>query len=116
MKSTTAKFFALTIVSIFMAAFMARSPALAAGEDKGKNQSTPSGWEQGNKTGWEGDTPPGLTEEKLEKKKKAGKKSGKHKAKAKKGDLRLVVIVLGSPTAGTRDAFVKEKINQYFRK
>jgi hypothetical protein len=84
MKSTTAKFFALTIVSIFMAAFMARSPALAAGEDKGKNQSTPSGWEQGNKTGWEGDTPPGLTEEKLEKKKKAGKKSGKHKAKVKK--------------------------------
>jgi D-alanyl-D-alanine carboxypeptidase (penicillin-binding protein 5/6) len=37
-------------------------------------------------------------------------------ATAKKGDLRLVVIVLGSPTAGTRDAFVKEKINQYFRK
>ena len=44
----------------------------------------PPGWEQGNKTGWEGDTPPGLTEEKLEKKKKAGKKSGKHKAKVKK--------------------------------
>jgi hypothetical protein len=84
MKSTTAKFFALTIVSIFMAAFMARSPALAADEDKGKSQSTPPGWEQGNKTGWEGDTPPGLTEEKLEKKKKAGKKSGKHKAKVKK--------------------------------
>jgi D-alanyl-D-alanine carboxypeptidase (penicillin-binding protein 5/6) len=37
-------------------------------------------------------------------------------ATAKKGDLRLVVIVLGSPTAGIRDAFVKEKINQYFRK
>jgi D-alanyl-D-alanine carboxypeptidase (penicillin-binding protein 5/6) len=37
-------------------------------------------------------------------------------ATAKNGDLRLVVIVLGSPTAGMRDAFVKEKINQYFRK
>jgi D-alanyl-D-alanine carboxypeptidase (penicillin-binding protein 5/6) len=37
-------------------------------------------------------------------------------ATAKKGDLRLVVIVLGSPTANIRDAFVKEKINQYFRK
>jgi len=37
-------------------------------------------------------------------------------ATAKKGNLRLIVIVLGSPTAGARDAFVKEKINRYFRK
>jgi D-alanyl-D-alanine carboxypeptidase (penicillin-binding protein 5/6) len=37
-------------------------------------------------------------------------------ATAKKEETRLVVIVLGSPTAGIRDAFVKEKINQYFRK
>jgi D-alanyl-D-alanine carboxypeptidase (penicillin-binding protein 5/6) len=37
-------------------------------------------------------------------------------ATAKKGDLRLVVIVLGSSTAGIRDAFVREKINRYFRK
>ena len=80
MKSTTVKFFTLTIASIFMAG----SLALAADEDKAKNQSTPSGWEQGNKTGWEGDTPPGLTDEKLEKKKKAGMKGGKHKAKVKK--------------------------------
>jgi D-alanyl-D-alanine carboxypeptidase (penicillin-binding protein 5/6) len=36
-------------------------------------------------------------------------------ATAKKGDSRLVVIVLGSPTAGIRDAFVKQKINQYLR-
>jgi D-alanyl-D-alanine carboxypeptidase (penicillin-binding protein 5/6) len=36
-------------------------------------------------------------------------------ATAKKGDLRLIVIVLGSPSAGIRDAFVKEKINKYFR-
>ena len=37
-------------------------------------------------------------------------------ATAKKGDLRLVVIVLGSPTAGMRDAVVREKINQYLWK
>jgi hypothetical protein len=80
MKNTTAKFFVLTILSIFMAG----SPALAADKDQDKNQSTPPGWEQGQKTGWQGDTPPGLTEEKLERKKKAGKKSGKHKAKFKK--------------------------------
>lgn len=36
-------------------------------------------------------------------------------ATAKNGDLRLIVIVLGSPTAGTRDAFVREKIDKYFR-
>jgi len=37
-------------------------------------------------------------------------------ATAKQGHLRIVVIVLGSPSAGIRDAFVKEKINQYLRK
>lgn len=35
-------------------------------------------------------------------------------ATAKKRDLRLLVIVLGSPTARLRDAFVKEKFNKYF--
>jgi hypothetical protein len=79
MKSTTIKFFILTVVSIFISG----SLAFAADRDNGKNQSTPPGWEQGEKTGWEGNTPPGLTEEQLEKKKKAGKKSGKHKAKIK---------------------------------
>ena len=34
-------------------------------------------------------------------------------ATAKKGNLRLVVIVLGSPTTGKRDAVVKEKLNRY---
>jgi serine-type D-Ala-D-Ala carboxypeptidase (penicillin-binding protein 5/6) len=37
-------------------------------------------------------------------------------ATAKKGDLRIIVIVLGSPSAGIRDAFVREKINKYLRK
>ncbi len=79
MKSTSLKFVVLMILSVFMTG----SLALAAEKEKGKNQSTPPGWEQGEKTGWEGDTPPGLTEEALEKKKKAGKKSGKQKAKIK---------------------------------
>ena len=35
-------------------------------------------------------------------------------ATAKKGGLRLIVIVLGSPTARTRDAFVMQKFKEYF--
>lgn len=35
-------------------------------------------------------------------------------ATAKKDNLRLLVIVLGSPTARIRDAFVFEKFNKYF--
>jgi hypothetical protein len=80
MKNTITKFVGLTIMSVLMAA----SLAFAADKDTEKNQSTPPGWEQGEKTGWQGDTPPGLTEDELQKKKKAGKKSGKHKADAKK--------------------------------
>jgi hypothetical protein len=80
MKSATVNFFVLTILSIFMAG----SLAPAADRDKGKNQNTPPGWEQGEKTGWEGDTPPGLTDEKLDKKKKARMKGAGKKAKAKK--------------------------------
>jgi hypothetical protein len=79
MKSTPIKLFILTLVSVFISGL----PAFAADRDNGKNQSTPPGWEQGEKTGWEGNTPPGLSEGQLEKKKKAGKKSGKHKVKAK---------------------------------
>ena len=63
---------------------MAASLAFSADQGNEKNQSTPPGWEQGEKTGWQGDTPPGLTEDELQKKKKAGKKSGKHKVDAKK--------------------------------
>ena len=80
MKNTITKFFGLTIMSFLMAA----SLAFAADQEKEKNQSTPPGWEQGEKTGWQGDTPPGLTEDELKKKKKAGKKSGKHKADVEK--------------------------------
>ena len=83
MKSKAAMFFILTILAIFTAGFICGSPVLAADKDKGKNSSTPPGWQQGEKAGWEGDTPPGLTEEQLEKKKKADKKSGKHKGKIK---------------------------------
>ena len=35
-------------------------------------------------------------------------------ASAKRGDLRLIVAVMGSPTARTRDLFVEEKLKKYF--
>ena len=58
---------------------------MAGGKTKGKNNTQPSGWEQGKKTGWEGeDTPPGLTEEKLEKKQKAKMKGEETRTKAQK--------------------------------
>jgi D-alanyl-D-alanine carboxypeptidase (penicillin-binding protein 5/6) len=34
-------------------------------------------------------------------------------ATARKGDLRLIVVVLGSPTAKTRDDFVEEKVKEF---
>jgi len=106
MKSITVKFFLLTIVSIFMAG----SPALAADRNPAKKQSTPLGWEQGNKTGWEGETPPGLTDEKLEKKKKAGKKAGKHKAQLKnQGENAKHAAELKKQKAGSEIEAQKEK-------
>jgi hypothetical protein len=72
-------------VVILSSIFLLSSPALAGGKAKGKNKTQPPGWEQGEKTGWNGeDTPPGLTEEKLEKKQKAGMKGEEAKAKAQK--------------------------------
>jgi hypothetical protein len=68
-------------IIILSSIFLLSSPALAGGKDKGKNKTQPPGWEQGEKTGWKGeDTPPGLTEEKLEKKQKAGLKGQEAKA------------------------------------
>lgn len=75
-----AKFF-IIILSII---FMLNSMALAGGKDKGKNKTKPPGWEQGEKTGWDGeDAPPGLRQEKLEKKNKAQKMENRSKDKAK---------------------------------
>jgi hypothetical protein len=72
-------------VVILSSIFLLGSSALAGGKAKGKNKTQPPGWEQGEKTGWKGeDTPPGLTEEKLEKKQKAGMKGEEAKAKAQK--------------------------------
>jgi hypothetical protein len=72
-------------IIILSSIFLLSSPALAGGKGKGKNKNKPPGWEQGEKTGWKGeDTPPGLTEEKLEKKQKAGMKGQEAKANAQK--------------------------------
>ena len=72
-------------IIILSAIFLLSSPALAGGKGKGKTKSSPPGWEQGKKTGWEGEeTPPGLTEEKLEKKQKAGMKGEETKARVQK--------------------------------
>ncbi len=70
-------------VVILSAIFLLSSPALGGGKAKGKNKTQPPGWEQGEKTGWKGeDTPPGLTEEKMEKKQKSRMKGDEAKAEA----------------------------------
>lgn len=75
MNSKILKFSIFMISSIFLIS----SLALAGGIGKNKSKSTPPGWEQGEKKGWKGkDRPPGLAEEKIEK---------KHKAKTNKGDV-----------------------------
>jgi hypothetical protein len=72
-------------IIILSSIFLLSSPALAGGKAKGKNKTQPPGWEQGEKTGWNGeDKPPGLTDEKLEKKQKAGMKGQETKTKAQK--------------------------------
>ena len=71
-------------IIILSSVFLLSSLSLAGGKSKGKHKTNPPGWEQGEKTGWKGeDTPPGLTEEKLEKKQKAKMKQDKSKAKNK---------------------------------
>lgn len=68
------KFFIIMLSSVFLIS----SLALAGGKGKNKSKSTPPGWEQGEKTGWKGEEkPPGLTEDKIEK---------RHKAKMNAGD------------------------------
>ena len=68
-------------IVILSAIFLLSSLAVAGGKGKGKNKTQPPGWEQGKKTGWEGeDSPPGLDEEKLEKKQKSRMKGDEAKA------------------------------------
>ena len=70
-------------IIILSSIFLFGSLAVAGGQFKGKNKSQPPGWEQGKKTGWKGeDTPPGLTEDKLEKKQKSRMKGDEAKVKA----------------------------------
>ena len=69
-------------IIILSAIFLLSSPVLAGGKGKGKNKTQPPGWEQGQKTGWKGEeTPPGLNEEKLQKKQKAGMEGEETKAR-----------------------------------
>ena len=64
--------------------FLFSTTALADDKDKVKKKTKPPGWEQGEKTGWDGkDAPPGLSEGKLEKKQEAKKKNSRNKGKAK---------------------------------
>jgi hypothetical protein len=80
MNNQITKLFIIILSSIFLFS----SLAVAGGKAKGINKTKPPGWEQGEKTGWKGeDTPPGLTEEKLEKKQKAGVKGEEARDKAK---------------------------------
>jgi hypothetical protein len=77
-------------IIILSAIFLLSSPALAGGKAKGKNKTQPPGWEQGEKTGWKGeDTPPGLTEEKLEKKQKARMKGEEAGARSQEEGKKL---------------------------
>ena len=80
MNTQTVKGFIIILSSIFLIG----SPALADGKGKGKNKTNPPGWEQGEKKGWDGkDTPPGLSEEKLEKKQKVKMNEDGDQSKAK---------------------------------
>jgi hypothetical protein len=89
MNTQILKLFIVLLSSIFLLS----SPVLAGDQGKGKSKSTPPGWEQGKKTGWEGEeTPPGLTEEKLDKKQKVKKnkdhqnEAAEHKSKKVKAE------------------------------
>ena len=68
MNNQITKLFIIMLSSIFLFS----SLAVAGGQFKGKNKTQPPGWEQGEKKGWKGeDTPPGLSEEKQQKKQKS---------------------------------------------
>ena len=72
-------------IIILSSILLLSSLALAGGKDKAKNKTKPPGWEHGEKTGWKGEnTPPGLTEDKLEKKHTGGMYGQETKAKAQK--------------------------------
>ena len=73
----------LVFIIILSSIFLFSSLVVAGGQFKGKNKTQPPGSEQGKKTGWKGEeTPPGLNEEKVEKKQKARMKGDEAKDKA----------------------------------
>ena len=73
-------------INVVIASLMLLSlPAFADEASRDENKGTPPGWEQGEKTGWQGkDRPPGLNEEKPKKKQKATMKGEEAGAKVKK--------------------------------
>ena len=44
---------------IFLLLLLAVPPTFAKGKAKGQTKQSPSGWEEGEKKGWESDVPPG---------------------------------------------------------
>ena len=69
------KFFIVMLSSVFLIS----SLALAGSKGKNKSKSTPPGWEKGQKTGWKGEEkPPGLSEDKIEKKHKGKMNESDH--------------------------------------
>jgi len=82
------------VIAVFMTFMVGGQAAIAKEKNKGQGD-RPSGWEQGEKTGWDDDSPPGLhkkadddemKEKKDKKKKDKKKKDKKKKMKKKKGD------------------------------
>jgi hypothetical protein len=79
MSNQITKLFIIMLSSIFLFS----SLAVAGGQFKGKNKTQPPGWEQGEKKGWKGgEAPPGLNEEKLDKKQKSRMSGDEAKSKA----------------------------------
>ncbi|MGD9031569.1 MAG: hypothetical protein PVH02_02830, partial [Desulfobacteraceae bacterium] len=48
---------------VFLSLVFSSSVVLAKDKGKGRGGDDPSGWSKGEKEGWQGDAPPGLSEE-----------------------------------------------------
>ena len=70
--------FRLILVSVLLV-FFAGSPAYAQG--KKRSAESPAGWEKGGKKNWEGEVPPGASEDKPGKESAQGVKKGQEQGK-----------------------------------